>query len=393
MNPERPLIAHVVYRFGVGGLENGVVNLINHLAHDRWRHLVISLTDISPDFCRRIKRDDVSYISLAKRPGHLARYYPTLVRLFREMRPAIVHTRNLAALEASVPAWMAGVPARVHGEHGWDMHDLVGSRPKYRLVRRMYRPFVQKYIALSKHIEAYLQAHVGVPGDRIAQIYNGVDTGRFSPALGERTPIRACPFIGPDCWLVGTVGRLEAVKDQRRLALAFIRAVALSPVARRRMRLIIIGDGPMRASVIAELERAGVADLSWLPGERDDIPDVLRGLNCFVLPSLAEGISNTILEAMASGLPVIATRVGGNAELIEDGANGKLVPSGDPDAMAAAMLAYFEDSTVARHHGDAARRAAERKFGLKVMLSKYDAVYREALSSCRRGYFNRIGAR
>ena len=96
---------------------------------------------------------------------------------------------------------------------------------------------------------------------------------------------------------------------------------------------------------------------------------------------------------MASGLPVIATRVGGNAELIEDGATGKLVPSGDPDAMAAAMLAYFEDSTVARHHGDAARRAAENKFSLEGMISKYDAVYEEALSSCRRSYLNRVGAR
>ena len=254
-----------------------------------WRHAVISLTDISANFRRRVGRDDVLYASLAKRPGHLVNYYPTLFRLFREMRPAIVHTRNLAALEASVPAWMAGVGARVHGEHGWDMHDLAGSSRKYRLVRRLYRPFVQKYVALSKHIEAYLQTHVGVPGDRITQIYNGVDTERFSPALEERTPIPACPFIGPDCWLVGTVGRLEAVKDQRCLALAFIRAVALSPVARRRMRLIIIGDGPMRASVIGELERAGVADLSWLPGERDDVPDVLRGSRLLRAPLTRRG--------------------------------------------------------------------------------------------------------
>ena len=392
MNPEPPLIAHVVHRFGVGGLENGVVNLINHLPDKHWRHAVISLTDISSDFRRRIQRDDVLYASLGKHPGHLLRYYPTLFHLFREMRPAIVHTRNLAALEASVPAWSAGVAMRVHGEHGWDMHDLVGSNQKYRFVRRLYRPFVQKYVALSKQIEDYLRRRVGVPANRIAQIYNGVDTERFAPAVLDWSPIRDCPFARPDSWLVGTVGRLEAVKDHRCLAQAFIRAVGRSPGARRRMRLIIIGDGWMRASVTKELERAGVGDLAWLPGERNDVPGILRGLDCFVLPSLAEGISNTILEAMASGLPVIATRVGGNAELIEEDVTGKLVPSADPEAIATALLAYFGDATVARQHARAARRAAEDKFGLKRMISRYGEVYEEALSSHHRGYLNRIGA-
>jgi sugar transferase (PEP-CTERM/EpsH1 system associated) len=392
MNPERPLIAHVVHHFGVGGLENGVVNLINHLPDDQWRHAVISLTNTSENFRLRIRRSDVLHVSLRKRPGHLLRYYPTLFRLFREMRPAIVHTRNLAALEASVPAWAAGVAARVHGEHGWDMHDLAGSSRKYRLVRHLYRPFVHKYVALSKHIEAYLHTQVGVPADRIAQIYNGVDTDRFSPAALDKTPIPDCPFTRPDHWLVGTVGRLEAVKDQRGLVFAFLRAIALSPIARQRMRLVIIGDGPTRTSVVEELEQAGARDLAWLPGERSDIPDLLRGLDCFVLPSLAEGISNTILEAMATGLPVIATRVGGNAELIEENVTGRLVPSGDPAALAAAMLAYFGDAIAARQHGTAARRVAENTFALKGMVSKYEAVYEEALSSRRERYLGRVRA-
>jgi len=392
VNPQPQLIAHVVHRFTVGGLENGVVNLINHLPHDRWRHAVISLTDISWDFRNRVQRDDVLYASLGKRPGHLVKYYPALFRLFRQMRPAIVHTRNLAALEASIPAWSAGVMMRVHGEHGWDVHDLMGSNAKYRLVRRLYRPFIQRYVALSKHIEDYLRRQIGVPADRIAQIYNGVDTGRFAPAASDWTPSRDCPFDRPERWLVGTVGRLEAVKDQRCLAQAFIRAVSQSPNARERMRLVIVGDGPMRASVIKELEGAGVADLAWLPGERNDVPSILRGLDCFVLPSLAEGVSNTILEAMASGLPVIATRVGGNAELIEEDVTGKLVPATNPDAMAKAILTYFSDPTIARQHARAARRAVEDKFDLKKMVSKYGEVYEGARPSHDRGYVTRIGA-
>src|SRR6266498_2160725 len=111
-----PLITHVVYRFGVGGLENGIVNLINRMSPQRWRHAIVAITDIAPDFTKRIERSDVRYIALGKRPGHLVREYPRLYRLFREMRPAIVHTRNLAALEAVIPAWAAGVPVRIHGE-------------------------------------------------------------------------------------------------------------------------------------------------------------------------------------------------------------------------------------------------------------------------------------
>ncbi len=113
----RPLVAHVMYRFDVGGLENGVVNLINHMPREAYRHAVISLTEIT-DFRKRIVRDDVEFIALDKSPGHALWIYPRLFRLFRTLRPAIVHTRNLGALELVVPAWAAGVPVRIHGEQG-----------------------------------------------------------------------------------------------------------------------------------------------------------------------------------------------------------------------------------------------------------------------------------
>src|SRR5262245_17817927 len=109
-----PLIVHVVYRFGIGGLENGLVNLVNRMPQDRWRHAIVALTDISAEFAERIERRDVELIALDKRQGHLARDYPRLYRLFRKLDPAIIHTRNLAALEAVVPAWAARVPVRIH---------------------------------------------------------------------------------------------------------------------------------------------------------------------------------------------------------------------------------------------------------------------------------------
>ncbi len=337
----RPLIAHVMYRFDVGGLENGIVNLINHMPRDAYRHVVIALTEIT-DFRRRIVRDDVQFIALNKHPGHALWMYPRLFRLFRELRPHIVHTRNLAALELAVPAWAAGVAFRIHGEHGRDVGDLDGSNKKFQWVRRLYRPFVTYYIALSHDLAHYLTDRVGVGRNKVCQIYNGVDAQRFYPA-DRRQAMTGCPFDDSDLWLVGTVGRMQTVKNQTDLARAFIEVLRLVPALRKRLRLVMIGDGSLRQPVQALLEEAGCADLAWLPGERGDVPDVLRGLDCFVLPSLAEGVSNTILEAMACGLPVIATDVGGNSELVDDGSTGILVPPGNVPALAAAIAGLADD--------------------------------------------------
>ncbi|MCI0345457.1 MAG: glycosyltransferase, partial [Chloroflexi bacterium] len=153
---------------------------------------------------------------------------------------------------------------------------------------------------------------------------------------------------------------------------------------RSRMRLVVVGDGPLRERIMTVLREAGVADLAWLPGERSDVPAILRGLSCFVLPSLAEGVSNTLLEAMASELPVVATRVGGNAELVEDGLTGRLVPSASPESMAEAILGYFMHPSTAREHGLAARRVAETRFSLERMVADYAELYEQLLAGVTR---------
>jgi len=381
MTTQPPLIVHVVYRFDVGGLENGIVNLINRMPTQSWGHAIIALTDVSAEFTQRIERPDIQYIALGKRPGHLVRDYPRLVRLFRKLKPAVVHTRNLAALEAVVPAWAAGVPVRVHGEHGWDMQDPHGRSQRYRMVRRVYRPFVTRYVALSRHLEDYLEQQVGVPSDRIAQIFNGVDTERFRPSAGARPAIPGCPFVGAEHWLVGTVGRMEAVKDPLNLARAFVRALEFDSAAGKHLRLVMVGDGALRHDVAAVLDRPGLRDRVWFAGERADVAEIMRGLDCFVLPSLAEGISNTILEAMATGLPAVATAVGGNGELIESGMTGTLVPPASSDALAHAILAYHRDRALARRHGKAARRVVESTFSLARMVSDYTAMYARAMAA------------
>ena len=374
-----PLIAHVVYGFSVGGLENGLVNLVNRMPRQRWRHVIISLTQVSSRFAERVERDDVRFIELGKRPGHLVRDYPRLHRLFRELRPAVVHTRNLAALEALVPAWSAGVPVRIHGEHGWNSQDPEGRRLRYQYVRRLYRPLVHRYVALSRHLQDYLQQRIGVSGERISQMYNGVDTERFRP-VDERRPIPGCPFGLAGEWLVGWVGRMDAIKDLRGLVQGFARARQLSPAAGQ-MRLVLVGDGPERQAIERLIDAHGLRGRVWLAGERADIAQVMQGFDCFALPSLGEGISNTILEAMATRLPVVATRVGGNGELIESGMTGQLVPPTDVEALAQALLGYFGDRALARRHAKAARRAAENRFSLGRMVADYCSLYEHALAA------------
>ena len=371
-----PLIVHVVHGFGVGGLENGLVNLVNRMPASRWRHAIVSLTQVSGRFAERVERSDVAFIELGKRPGHLVRDYPRLYRLFRQLRPAVVHTRNLAALEAAVPAWAADVPVRIHGEHGWNAQDPGGERRRYQYVRRVYRPFVHRYVALSRDLQGYLERRVGIPSARISQLYNGVDTERFRPAA-ERRPIAGCPFGAAD-WVLGWVGRMDSVKDLPGLLEGFSRAVQADPAAKR-MKLALVGDGPMRAAIEPLLGREPLRGRVWLAGERADIAAIMQGFDCFVLSSRAEGISNTILEAMATRLPIVATRVGGNGELLESGMTGKLVPAADSQALAAALLGYFFDPGSARRHAKTARRVAESRFSLARMVSDYCSLYESAL--------------
>jgi sugar transferase (PEP-CTERM/EpsH1 system associated) len=373
MTKPRPLVAHVVHRFATGGLENGVVNLVNRL--DGCRHAIVALTEIDPAFASRVERGDTEWIALKKPPGHGWRHWPEWTRRLKALGPSLVHTRNIGALEMQPAAWWAGVPVRIHGEHGWDTSDLGGVNAAHLWTRRAHRPWVHQWIALSREIEGYLRDRIGIGPHRLARICNGVDTERFAPRA-VRQPLADCPFdLRSDLWLVGTVGRMQMVKAQPLLVRAFATVLRRRPELRSRLRLAMVGDGPLREQCRRMLEEEGLAGLAWLPGERRDVPDVMKALDCFVLPSMVEGISNTILEAMACGVPVVATRVGGNPDLVDDGRNGRLVPPSDADAMADAIEALATDAPRALELGRNARAEVERSFSLRSMAAAYSDLY------------------
>ena len=382
--PDRrvPLVTHVIHRLDVGGMENGLVNLVNHLPPESFRHAIVCMTDYT-EFSRRIQRDDVILHALNKREGKDLTVHGRLWKLLRELKPDIVHTRNLATLEVQATAALAGVRLRVHGEHGWDVGDLDGSRGKHRLMRRLFRPLVTQYIALSRHQSEYLRSAVMVNPARLNHVCNGVDTDRFSPRAKPSPSPLPEGFAPADSVVIGSVMRMQPVKAPVDLARAFIMLRDRHPEWFPRMRLVMVGNGPLQAAVQQLLIESGVAGQAWLPGARDDIPALMDAMDLFVLPSLAEGICNTILEAMACGRPVVATNVGGNPELVQDRETGALVPPSRPDILASQMMAYAMDPVRRRREGRAARTRAEAEFSIDAMLSGYMRVYARLLSDTR----------
>jgi sugar transferase (PEP-CTERM/EpsH1 system associated) len=372
--PRRQRVVHVVYSFGVGGLENVIVQLINRLPAERFEHVVLSLTSIS-EFRQRVRPSGVRFIELHKPPGHAIALYPRIYRLLRELKPQVVHSCNLAALEIAPLAWLARVPRRIHAEHGWDSHDPKGENPRYRRLRRIYQPFLSHTVAVSRDLDDYLARQVGVAPDRHSFIPNGVDTSTFSPAAEPAAPVEDCPFSPPQHWLIGTVGRLQTVKNQPLLARAFVRLLSEHPELAARARLVIVGEGPLRAEVEAVLADAGLGHLAWLPGARNDVAHIMRLLGCFVLPSQAEGTSCTLQEAMASGLAVVATAVGGTPELIEDGRTGLLVRADDEVSMAHAIWRCCAEPAWARGLGQAARAEALAHHGIDTMVARYERLF------------------
>ena len=376
MHRNQPLsVVHVIFRLHIGGLENGLVNLINRLPEQEFNHAIICI-DTFTDFRERIHNRNVQIFAINKAPGWDTGALVRIYKLLKSLKPDIVHTRNLAALDALLPAFLAGVRYRIHGEHGRDVNDLDGTNRKLQILRKLHRPLVTRYISLSLELHGYLMEKIGVSPERVTQIYNGVDSGIFCPS---KDPVDRCEeldlYFGRGKFVIGTVGRLDSVKNQMYLVSAFQALLDKHPGLSKTVRLAMVGDGPTMNSIERYLAKKGLNELVWLPGSRNDIPDVLRSFDIFVLPSLAEGISNTILEAMASGLPVVASDVGGNKELIVEGVTGQLVAANDPSALHDAIASYVHDDERRRKHGRSGRNRVLESFSIDRMVEQYRSVY------------------
>ena len=366
-SPQPPLVVHLIYRLDIGGLETLLVDTINRMPPERYRHAIVCLTDYT-DFAQRITRPGVELFALHKPPGQALGTHATLWRLLRRLRPAILHTYNLGCNEYAVTALAAGVPVRVHAEHGRDAGDPQGLNRKHNLLRRWVAPCIDRIVPVSRDLRDWLDNVVGIAPSRLQVIDNGVDTERFHPALPAESWSDQ-----PGTFVIGSVGRLQDVKDQATLIDAFALLRAMLPD--QDLRLVLVGDGPLRARLQARIDAAGLHDSALLAGARADVAPAMRGFSLFALSSIAEGTPVTMLEAMANGLPVVSTAVGGIPDLVQDNALGRLVPPSNPQALAEALAGYVRDPALARSHGAAGRAHVERRYSMRAMLDAYLALY------------------
>jgi len=299
-----------------------------------------------------------------------ARTVMALAGMLRRERPDIVHTHNFPAhLHGSIAAKLAGIPVVVATRHGQGGGGLWRSRGLASMVWRL----ADRVVTVSQDARTRFLRNYGFPSARTRIIWNGVDTERFRPLRGDleqqRNDLLGC--TGKP--LLGTVARLVSYKGISTLLEAFQRVLDRAPEA----ALILAGDGPDRGAFEEHAARLGIAPRAHFLGNRKDMESVYPLLDVFVLPSYTEGIPLTVLEAASCAVPVVATRVGGNAEVIEDGTTGRLVPPHDAEALADAVLGVWEDRAASQAMGRAGREHVIREFSLERMTREYLALYDE----------------
>jgi glycosyltransferase involved in cell wall biosynthesis len=421
MMATRIRILHVIPSLDVGGMENGVVNLINALPADRFGHHVACLLRSGP-LAERIRgRAGVTEL-LAGR--HDPKATLRLARTILRYRPHLVHARNWNCWpDAAAACAMTGVGRLIWSIHGWTTDQRM-TRTRASACRQLAR-WTRQLCAVCRDAAERLADEAGLPVNRFEVLYNGVDAERFAPRA-DRAAARAALGLPPDACVVGAVGRLDPIKNYDLLieAVARLRCErtvgglcepdsfprgtgevgdgevggsevgVADPSYRGTLRsdgtgrmaavqLVFCGDGPEEGRLRDLAGRLGVTDGVRFLGRRGDVPAVLAAFDVFALTSRREGMSNAILEAMASGLPVVATRVGGNAEMVIDGETGLLIESGAVGQLVAAFRKLVGQPDIRRAMGAAGRRRVESVFSMGRMVEAYARMYQRVASDTR----------
>ena len=359
-------ILHVIHSLSVGGMENGLVNIING-SPEEYEHEICCLTK-ADDFLSRLNRP-IRHYELHKKEGNDLGLLLRLNRIFKKSRIDIVHTRNWGAFDGILAACLTPGVTVVHGEHGRDVTDPKGLNWRRNRMRRWLGFRVKKFVTVSEDLQRWLHEVVEIPPEKILLIPNGVNTKRFGTS--RNLALRQEFGIGTDEFLVGCIGRLDPVKNHAGL----LRAVERLSLEGLPVRLLIVGDGPERIRLEQQIMNLSAEPRPILSGSRSDIERVYGIFDLFVLNSLAEGMSNTLLEAMASGVPIVCTAVGGNVELVSDGVSGKLVPVADDLALVQAIRLLVTNRDLGYSFGNEAKKFVCQNHSLPAMVQKYLQLY------------------
>lgn len=350
----RLCVVHVSPSLDMGGLEKLLVEFARLVDRERFTLRFVGLG------CRGVLADDIEAsgwpVTALDEPEGL---HPGLVlrlaRLLRRWQADVVHTHDdRAHLYGTFAGCLARVPRIVHTRHGRSPD--VSRRQKILLTTAAR--LIDHFVCVSED-SARLALQQGIPVERVRTICNGIDLRRF-PYVGPRPH-------GPAV----VVARLSPEKDIETL----LHAAALVVRAEPAFRLEIAGDGPSMIALRKTMVELGLEGHVRFLGQLREVPTLLARAGLFVLSSLSEGISLTLLEAMASGLPVVTTRVGGNPEVVADGENGLLVPPQNPRALADVLLRLRRDRDVCVRMGEIGRRRVESQFDIRRMVSEYEMLY------------------
>ena len=362
------LVAHVLTSLEIGGGERVALDLAGGQVAAHHEVMVVSLAPapdgpLEPAFRER----GVAVHRVAKASPE--RFDPTLAfrlaALFHRRRVDVVHLHNRLPLVYGSVAGRLARAVVVHTRHG-----PRPSTPRLRLLLRGAGKLLHAYVTVSPEIGEVARRE-GCDPSKLSVIENGVDMARFDVGPGDREAARAALGIPAGAWVVGSVGRFAPEKDYPTLVRAM--APLLGPAA----RLVIVGDGDEMGAVRAEVDARGVGAFVMLPGARDDVPRYLAALDAFVLCSRMEGMPLGVLEAMAAGLPVVATAVGGLPRLIDDAQTGYLVAPGDEEALRGRLGALRDNPEAGRAVGARARAQARAHYSRETMVRRYLDLYAE----------------
>lgn len=365
-------VAQVIWSLGLGGAEQVVIRLAKGVDRRRFEPVIICLDRPGP-FATEAEADGIEVVALDKRGPLDVRAVARLARLLRSRRIDVVHTHLWGAnLWGRLAAAAVRVPVVVTTEHNVD----TWKRSYHLALDRALAPAATHLVAVSGEVRGFYEAR-GVGRGRWRVVHNGVDVGA-APRRERGEAFRALGLDEADR-VVGLVCRLVPAKAPE----VFLHALALAAARVPALRGLVVGDGPSRAEAEALARRLGLAERVVFAGLRRDVPDLLPGLDALVFSSLREGLSMAMLEAMAAGVPVVATAVGGTPELITHGVTGLLVAPGRPEDLADAVVSLLEDAPAADRLRDAARRRVEERFSVARMIEAHEALYAEV--PARRG--------
>ena len=364
-------ILHLIQGLEIGGLEIMVVSLLERIDRSQYRPSICCYDSLG-SLSQGLSEKGIGVHLLKRRPGIDYLYPFKLARYLRKSKIDILHLHNPTALfYGTLAGKIAGIPCIIYTEHGRDF----SSSSKVKIANRILCRMVDKIVVVAECGKRYLVEHEGVNEKKIIKIYNGIDSKKFG-IRQEVTLIRRELGITDDQPIIGIVARLDPIKNHA----CIIRAMKIIVTSLPGAVLLIIGDGALRTELESLTANLGLQNHIKFLGARSNIGELLSVLDVFVLSSFSEGLSLTLIEACAAAKPIVATNVGGNAEIVKHECNGLLVPSDQPEVMARAILEILTDEAKASQMGEKGRKKFEEEFMLDVMLKNYEDMYESCLT-------------